>query len=163
MNIVTADLYDQYHSTAAVCEAQFRSYGRRLQFFGPCATLKVFEDHTPVLAALEKPGNGRVLVVDAGGSLRIGVMGDRVAGVGAKNGWTGAVIFGAVRDSLGINELDFGVKALGATARRGWQQTTGLNDIPVTFGSVTFAPGAWIYADQDAVLVSPTKLELPIA
>jgi regulator of ribonuclease activity A len=159
--IVTADLFDLHHTEVDVCELQFQSYGERSSFFGQCVTLKVFEDHQPVLEVLTEPGQGRVLVVDAGGSLRVGVMGDRVASVGAGNGWAGAVIFGAVRDSEAINALEFGVKALGATARRTFAHSGAARDMPVRFGSVTFAPGNWVYADRDAVLVSPAQLTLP--
>jgi regulator of ribonuclease activity A len=159
-DIVTADIYDQHHAALQVCELQFRSFGKRRSFFGPCSTLSAFEDHTPVLDALQQPGEGRVLVVDGRGSLRVGLMGDRLAEIGAKSGWIGLVINGAVRDSLGIDLLDLGVKALGVTARRGWTPTEGERDAPLHFGSVNFTPGDWVYADQDCVLVSPRKLDL---
>jgi regulator of ribonuclease activity A len=160
MTIVTADLYDQHHGTIAVCERQFRSFGRRQAFFGPCSTLKTFEDHTPVLAALSEAGNGRVLVVDGESSLRVGLMGDRLAAIGAANGWVGLVIDGAIRDSLGIEQLTIGVKALGTTARRGWIPGAGQRDVPLLIGGVTFSPGDWVYADVDCVLVSPHELDL---
>jgi regulator of ribonuclease activity A len=158
--VVTADIYDVHHASLDVCDVQFRSFGKRRSFYGPCATVKTFEDHLPVLEALQQPGNGRVLVVDAGGSLRVGVMGDRVAEVGVRNGWTGAIIYGAIRDSAGIDQLDFGVKALGATARRTWLHGTGHHAVPVTFGGARFAAGAWVYADADCVLVAATELDL---
>ena len=158
--IVTADIYDVYHASLNVCELQFRSFGQRRSFYGRCVTVRTFEDHLPVLEALQKPGNGGVLVVDAGGSLRIGVMGDRVAEVGVRNGWVGAIIYGAIRDSSGIDQLDFGVKALGVTARRTWLHGTGHHDGPLTFGGAPFAPGCWIYADSDCVLTSKDELDL---
>jgi len=158
MEIVTADLYDAHHETVGVCALQFRSFGKRHSFFGPCATVATFEDHTPVLKFLSEPGNGRILVVDGQGSLRIGVMGDRLAEIGVRNGWAGIVINGAIRDSLGIDALDIGVKALGATARRGWSSGSSARDTPLGFGGVTFVPGNWVYADVDSVLVSPAEL-----
>ncbi len=160
MQIVTADLYDAHHETVGVCALQFRSFGRLQSFFGPCATVATFEDHTPVLKILSEPGNGRILVVDGQGSLRIGLMGDRLAEIGVRNGWAGVVINGAIRDSLGIDALDIGVKALGATARRGWSSGSSARDVPLEFGGITFAPGSWVYADVDSVLVSPTELAL---
>ena len=116
---------------------QFRSFGQRRSFHGRCVTVRTFEDHLPVLEALQKPGNDGVLVVDAGGSLRVGVMGDRVAEVGMRNGWAGAIIHGAIRDSAGIDQLDFGVKALGATARRTWLHGTGHHAVPLAFGGTS--------------------------
>jgi len=160
-SIVTADLYDLHHERVEVIDLQFRSFGRPTSFFGPCATLRVFEDHTPVLARLSTPGEGRVLAVDAGGSLRVGVMGDRLAGIGAANGWRGVVIAGAIRDSLGIDALDLGVRALGTTARRGWSPNPSAVGVPLRLGGVEVREGDWIYADRDAVLVAREALPLP--
>lgn len=161
--IVTADIYDRHHREVQVCELQFRSFGSHPTFFGPCSSVATYEDHTPVLKALESKGNGRVLVVDGQGSLRIGVMGDRLAEIGMNNGWVGVVINGAIRDSVGIGKLAMGVKALGVTARRGWVPGKAERDVPVHFGAATFSPGDWVYADQDCVLVSRQRLILPAA
>jgi len=156
--ISTADLYDAHPDLVRVCETQFRSYGGLIAFCGPCATLATFEDHTPVLRMLETPGLGRVLVVDGQGSLRIGLMGDRLAGIAVDNGWGGVILNGAIRDTSGIDGMALGVKALGATARKGWQATPGTPDLPIHFGGVTFFPGDWIHADRDCVVISSTKL-----
>lgn len=160
MEIVTADIYDQHHASLKVCELQFRSFGQHRSFFGPCSTLTTLEDHTPVLAALQEPGRGRVLVVDGHGSLRVGVMGDRLAAMGTASGWAGLVINGAIRDSAGIDGIAIGVKALGTTARRGWVPGPSTRDVPLAFGGAQFLPGHWIYADVDCVIVSPTELSL---
>ena len=148
----TADLFDAAPDRIAVCDLQFRSYGKRLCFAGPCATVSVDEDHRPVLAALEDAGRGRVLVVDGKGSLRVGLCGDRLAGIAAANGWAGLVVNGAIRDSKGIDALDIGVKALGTTARRSDAPAAMERDVPVSFGGVTFVPGFHVYADADAVV-----------
>ena len=78
-----------------------------------------------------------------------------------RNGWAGAIIFGAVRDSQALASLDFGVKALGTTARRALPDVSGLRDIPITIGGATFHPGDWVYADADAVLVAGRRLHGP--
>jgi regulator of ribonuclease activity A len=150
--VVTADIYDDYHEHLQVCELQFRSFGRIESFCGSCATVETFEDHGPVLDALQMEGYGRVLVVDGGGSLRVGIMGDKLAAVGVKRGWIGVIVVGAIRDSRGIDELSIGVKALGATARRTWSIGRGRHGIPLRVGSVTVDPGCWAYADRDCVL-----------
>lgn len=159
--IVTADLYDLHPGELQVCVLQFRQFGRPLSYFGPCQTLSTFEDHRPVLRALEQPGAGQVLVVDAGGSMRVGVMGDRLAETAARNGWRGVVINGVVRDSRGIDALKIGVHALGTTARRGNTPTEGQMGAPVSFGDVTIEPGNWVYADANCVIVAPRELPLP--
>ena len=157
--ISTADLYDAHPDLVRVCETQFRSYGGLISFCGPCATLATFEDHAPVLRALERPGLGRILVVDGQGSLRIGLMGDRLAGIAVKNGWGGVILNGAIRDTAGIDALPLGVKALGATARKNWRETLGTPEMPVHFGGITFVRGDWIYADRDCVVASAEKLQ----
>ncbi len=156
--ICTADLYDLHHASLQVCELQFRSFGGVDSFFGPCATVATFEDHTPVLRALETEGRGRVLVVDGQGSLRVGLMGDRLAEIGVTNGWRGVIINGAIRDSAGIDALAIGVRALGTTARRGWTPGAATGPGPVNFGGATFAPGDWVYADRDCVILSRSEL-----
>ncbi|MCW1931048.1 ribonuclease E activity regulator RraA [Pararhodobacter zhoushanensis] len=154
-----ADLYDVHAASLRVCALQFRSFGQRGSFWGRAETLRTFEDHTPVLNAVSQPGAGRVLVVDAGGSLRVGVMGDRLAAIAQQNGWAGVVIHGAIRDSRGINALDIGVKAMGTTARRGWAPTQGTLGETLTLGEVSITPAEWVYCDEDAVMVSDRFLD----
>jgi regulator of ribonuclease activity A len=161
MEIPLADLWDAYSDELLVCEAQFRSFGRRQSFAGPCMTVKAHEDHRTLMGLAATPGQGRVLVVDAGGSLRVASMGDRIAAAAAANGWIGAVIHGAIRDTAGIDGIDFGVKALGTTARRGENPIGGLVGIPLHFAGLTVKPGDWVYADRDAVAASARELRLP--
>ncbi len=159
--ICTADLYDLHAAKLRVCELQFRSFGRVRSFCGPCLTLTTYEDHTPVLRMLQTQGAGRVLVVDGLGSMRVGLMGDRLAGIGVQNGWRGVIFNGVIRDSAGIDALEIGVRALGTTARRGWAETAGTQGTPVTFGGVTIATGDWIYTDADCVIIADEQLALP--
>jgi regulator of ribonuclease activity A len=161
MTIVTADLHDANEGRVAVCELQFRGFGRRPAFAGPCVTLKVHEDHRRVKEVLASPGQGRVLVVDGGGSLRVAVMGDILARMAAENGWAGVVVNGAIRDAAVIDGLEIGVKALGTVPRRGSVETGGAVDVPVSFGGVAFRPGDWVYADADGVLVGASRLIEP--
>jgi regulator of ribonuclease activity A len=157
MPIVTCDISDAYPDEVAVCAVQFRHFGQRRAFAGPCETLRV-RDHNLVLETVTRPGEGRVLVVDGGGSFAAGLMGDRLAELARANGWQGAVIFGAIRDSAVIDGMAFGVKALGTTARRSPVEQGGERSVPVGFGGVVFRPGDWVYADADAVIVSARPL-----
>jgi regulator of ribonuclease activity A len=156
---VTADLFDRYSDRVAVCDLQWRSFGALPVFAGPCVPLWSARDHRPVLHMLEQPGEGRVLVVDVDGCLTVGVMGDRLGGLALRNGWAGVVINGVIRDSAAINAMVIGVKALGTTARRAQTPTNGSTSRAVEFGGVRFEPGHWVYADEDAVLVSAVALD----
>jgi regulator of ribonuclease activity A len=154
MHPMTADLSDA-HPEAQVCAPLFRDFGGKKAFHGAIKTLKIFEDNALLRATLETPGEGRVLVVDAGGSLRCAVLGGNLGALAVKNNWAGLVIYGCVRDSEEIGGQAVGIKALAAHPRK---SDKGLHsahaDRVVSFAGVTFKPGAWLYADGDGIVVS---------
>lgn len=158
MNIQTADLCDQHEALVQVVAPMFQSYGGRRSFGGPIATLKVFEDNSLVRKALETPGNGRVLVIDGGGSLRCALVGDQLAELGVKNGWAGIVVYGCIRDSRAIGAMDIGVMALNTHPRKSIKKGVGETDLPVTFGGVSFSAEAFLYADEDGIIVAQSVL-----
>jgi regulator of ribonuclease activity A len=131
---------------------QWRSFGAA-SFSGRISTVRCFEDNVVLKAAVSEPGDGRVLVVDGGGSLRCALLGDNIAGIARDNGWAGVVLNACVRDSAALDALGFGVKALGTNPRPSAKGGAGEVDVPVTFGEVTFAPGALLHADEDGVVV----------
>ena len=94
-------------------EPIYKSYGSKKRFEGKIVTVKCFEDNSLVKKTLAQSGDGQVLVVDAGGSLRCAVLGDNVTLSAVKNNWAGIVIYGLIRDAQIINTLSIGVKALG--------------------------------------------------
>jgi regulator of ribonuclease activity A len=160
VKINTAVLFDRYNASVEVCETQFRDFGMRRAFCGRCQTLRIFENHVPLRDVLATKVDGEVLVVDAGGSLRVGVLGDKIAALGFENGWVGIVVFGAIRDATAVGQINIGVKALGTTARRGYHNTEGIRGAPLQFGSARFETGDWVYADSDSILVSKSPLDI---
>lgn len=161
MNYPTADLCDKYADELQIVEPMvFGEFGGKLEFSGPISTVKCFEDNSLVRAALEKPGQGRVLVVDGGGSDRCALMGDNVAQLLLDNDWAGALIYGCIRDSGEIAEMDVAVKALATHPKKSNKQNIGEQDIAVRFAGVTFEPGHWLYADLDGIVVSARELSL---
>ncbi|UYG01417.1 ribonuclease E activity regulator RraA [Halomonas sp. GD1P12] len=157
--LVTPDLCDA-HPEVAVLDPLFVNLGGLDAFFGPVRTIKCFEDNSRVKEAVAEPGNGAVLVVDAGGSYRCAMLGDMLALKAAENGWAGVVMFGCVRDVDILATLPLGVMALGSHPRKSEKNGEGQRDIPVTFGGVTLTPGQWLYADNNGILVSDTELAL---
>ena len=155
----TADICDRGDLAVQVCEPVFRDFGGRVDFGGMLATVKCFEDNSRVREVLAKPGGGRVLAVDAGGSMRCAVLGDRLAAAAVDNGWSGIVVFGCVRDAASLRAIDLGVKALGAIPRPGVRRGEGSSSIPVHFAGVWFEPGARVDCDADGVVVSPGSAE----
>ena len=154
----TADLYDQFGESCFSCPQQFRNFGKRLRFAGRIRTVLCREDNVILKRMLETKSDGDVLVVDGGGSLNAALIGDVIAGLGARNGWSGVVINGAVRDSPVLREIDFGVKALGTNPRKSKKDGNGASDLLVSFGGIDFVPVHWIYCDEDGILVSEKKL-----
>lgn len=155
MLIPTADLYDRYGDTLGSCDIQLRQYGGVHAFAGPAVTVRCFQDNALVKAVVAEPGEGRVLVVDGGGSLHTALMGDLIAGTAAQNGWAGVVINGAVRDVVALRTLPIGIKALGTNPRKSAKTGAGERDVPVSFGDCVFAPGAEVHSDDDGVVILP--------
>jgi regulator of ribonuclease activity A len=149
----TSDLWDAHADRAIVCELQLRQFGGVAAFSGEIATVRCHEDNVLVKQRVAEPGNGRVLVVDGGGSLRCALVGDNVAGLALENGWAGLVINGCVRDVEALGRLAIGVKALGSNPRPSGKVGTGELDVPVSFGGATFTPGATLHSDADGILV----------
>ena len=111
---------------------------------------------------LARPGMGKVLVVDGGGSLDKALMGDLIGQSAVDNGWSGVVINGAIRDAGALAQMPLGIKALGTvpvkTARKG------LGDVncPLVFGNQTVMTGMLIYADDNGLAISNTALDLSL-
>ncbi len=163
MPFATTDLCDDNQQLLddgrlAVLPPVFRHFGRHSQFSGRVVTLKVFEDNALVRAVLETPGNGNVLVIDGGASLRSALVGGQLALLAQDNGWAGIVVDGCVRDSDEINACDIGVRALAAHPKKSSKKGAGERNIRVFIAGVPVNPGDWIYADADGVLVAQQKL-----
>jgi regulator of ribonuclease activity A len=156
----TADLVDVYRNSGRIvsCAVQFLHFGKRSRFAGPIRTIATYEDNALVKQLAGEAGGGHVLVVDGGGSLRTALVGDKIAALAAASGWTGLVLFGAVRDASALRTIDIGIKALGTNPWTSGKTGSGSIDLPVNLGGTTFAPGAWVYSDEDGLLVADGEL-----
>ena len=158
MSKPTTDLCDAHPDDARPVAPLFRDFGGEAAFSGPIVTIKSHEDNVLFRKALEEPGAGRVLVVDGGGSLRCAMMGGNLAEIGVKNGWSGVLLNGCVRDVKDLRAAAIGIKALAAHPVKSGKKGDGARDVAVTFGGVTFRPGEMLYADEDGVVVSARPL-----
>ncbi|MFI2364706.1 ribonuclease E activity regulator RraA [Promicromonospora sp. NPDC019610] len=149
----TADLYDELGETVQSVPVQFQLHGGVARFEGPVRTVRCFEDNALLKSIVSTPGDGAVLVVDGGGSLERALLGDMIARIAADNGWAGVVVHGAVRDRVALAEIPIGIKALGTNPRKSTKTGAGEADAEVTFGGVTFRPGARLWSDEDGILV----------
>lgn len=141
-----------------VLDLPLRDYGGRRAFFGEISTVRAVEDNSRVREAVHETGRGRVLLVDGGGSLRRALLGDLLAAKAVENGWSGVIVFGAIRDSAVMAELDLGVKALGTCPRKTERRGLGERDAVLSLGALEVRPGQWLYADGDGVLIADAAL-----
>jgi regulator of ribonuclease activity A len=156
--VVLADLFDAHEASLQLLALPWRSFGARASFAGPVQTLACFEDNTFVRTLLGDEGRGRVLLVEGGGSLRCALLGDQLAELAVKNGWTGVVVHGAIRDAAVMRTLDLGVMALGTCPIKSVKRSSGRPGDPVQVAGITVRTGMWLYADDDGVAVSETQL-----
>ncbi|KUJ84714.1 ribonuclease activity regulator protein RraA [Microbulbifer flavimaris] len=156
--ISTPDLCDAHGDKVQVLEPMMINFGGRERFGGQVTTIKCFEDNSLVRELVAEPGEGRVLVVDAGGSMRRACLGDMLAEKACNNGWEGILMYGCIRDVDEIGALDIGVQALGAHPMKTEKKGIGERDVPVRFGGVTFEPGAFVYADNNGIIVADQPL-----
>ena len=159
-NYITPDLCDEYPEVE-VLEPMFNNYGGKESFGGEVVTIKCHEDNSLVKENVAKPGNGKVMVVDGGGSMRAALLGDMLAEKAVENGWEGLVIYGCIRDVDVIMETNLGVQALATNPRKTEKKGIGEMNVPVKFAGVEINSGNFIYADNNGIIVSQNKLQMP--
>lgn len=154
----TCDLCDTHKSDASgafrVLPPLFKDFGARLRFAGPVSTVQCLEDNSRVREAVNSPGEGRVLVVDGGGSVRRSLVGGLLGAAAARNGWAGVVVNGAVRDKAELAACEVGIRALALIPMPTDRRDQGLRDVPVQIGDQWIHPGDWLYADEDGIVVT---------
>jgi regulator of ribonuclease activity A len=154
----TADLCDAFGPAVQVAAPIFRDYGGLSRFSGPIETVRVSEDNSLVAQILETAGQGRVLVVDGGGSLRCALVGGRLAGLAQTNGWAGLVINGCVRDAAELRDIPVGVRGINTSPMRSGKTGSGQRGGVLSFAGVTFSPGHFLYADEDGMVLADHDL-----
>lgn len=169
-SFATCDLCDAHKGDVSgkfrVLPSVFRDFGQIKKFSGPVETVKCFEDNSLVKAAVDSPGTvdtptgrvGKVLVVDGGGSLRRALLGGNLGAAAARNGWVGVVIDGSVRDVAELETQAVGIRALASMPLPTEKRNQGQANVVVEIQGVRIAPGDWLYADQDGIVVGATQL-----
>ena len=158
MKFVLPDLCDQYGDSLRVLSPMLKNFGGNNCFHGKISTIKCHEDNSFVADAVREEGDGSVLVVDGGGSLRCALLGDNLAAIAASNSWAGIIVFGCVRDVVALKDISLGIQALAPHPMKSVKRQVGLRDVEVSFGGVSFIPGQYVYADDNGVIVSEDEL-----
>lgn len=157
----TTDLSDAHPDKVQQLLLPLLNFGKRKRFAGRIRTFVTMEDTKKIQETLfSMQGDGGVIVLDGGGSLRNAMLGDRMAARLLENDWAGIIVNGVIRDSKVLSGIDLGIKALGTTPVRGRKTGIGAIDVPVAFGNVYIEPGMCLYADEDGVLISNEPLAL---
>jgi len=161
MDIITADLCDKHSATLKIAEPiGFNNYGGHAAFMGKIHTVKCFENNHFVRAALEHNGEGKVLVVDGGGSMRCALLGDMLGELAVKNKWNGVIVYGCIRDSAAMAKLPLGVKALNTHPLKSVKKNEGEENVTLHIAGIDFIPGEYLYSDGDGIVLSEKALEL---
>jgi len=158
MTLSTSDISDKLHPNIQYLEPIYKSFGLKKSFSGYIVTVKCYEDNSLVEEALNSNGKGSVLVIDAGGSMKCAMLGDKRASDAIKNEWEGVIVFGLIRDSVAINTMPIGIRALGVCPLKSVKKGIGKRNLNISFSNVKFTPNEYIYADEDGVIVTKNKV-----
>lgn len=151
----TADICDRNPAGLQVLEPVLRFFTPTTTFSGPVQTLRVFEDNALVREVVQTPGQGRVLVIDGGGSLRCALVGGNLARSAYEQGWAGLVVMGAVRDVVELSQVPIGIMAMAPCPRKAGKTGSGVVGGPVFLAGTPIHPGHYLYADPDGVVIVP--------
>ena len=161
MSFKTPDLCDQFSDThrLQIADPLFKPFGGANAFWGRVTTLKTFEDNVMLRQVLEEKVQNQVLVVDGGGSHRCALFGGDLARLASANGWSGIIVYGCIRNSVEISQLPIGIRALHTHPLKSHKRGGGGGkDCLITFAGVNFRTGAYLYADEDGIVVSDDLL-----
>jgi len=162
MEYNTSALCDIYLDQVDVVEPMFSNFGGCASFAGQITTVKCFEDNGLIRSVLEEDGNGRVLLIDGGGSLRKALIDAELAVLAEENEWEGIVVYGCIREVDELEDMSIGIQALASIPVGAAKQDIGEIDVPVNFGGVTFLPEDYLYADNTGIILSQEPLDTEI-
>lgn len=153
------DLCDDYSDQLQILQPIYRNYGQPTSFHGEILTVKCFEDNSMVKKLCSEPGNGRVLVVDGGASMKHALLGDLIAAEFVKNGWSGILIHGCVRDVDILKDMALGVRALNSIPIKSERKGQGEIGEPISIAGAKIETGHWLYADETGIVISAKAID----
>lgn len=158
MNFLTASLADTFADEVETADPLLQQFGGVATFWGTIVTLDAYEDNGLLHDALQAPGQGKVLVVDGGGSLQRALVGKDLAQMACENGWQGIIVYGCVRHVVQLAQIPIGISALAATPLGARRRGRGSTQKPIHFCGITFRDGQYVYADADGILIATRDL-----
>ncbi|MFN8524900.1 MAG: hypothetical protein U0821_17535 [Chloroflexota bacterium] len=165
---------------ANVCMPGIRAFTPGLKMVGRAVTVRfvpIREDQKKRLADLRAQGvplpshvpfhrgkAGQVIVADAQGDLSAGIIGDMLIGQFHRDGGTGVVVDGAVRDYPILKDMGcpLFLKGTNPYASNRNKYAADVN-VPIQCGGILVLPGDLIFGDDDGVLAYPFELAEQVA
>ncbi|MEI6893877.1 MAG: ribonuclease E activity regulator RraA [Colwellia sp.] len=158
MTIFTADICDEYSEKVQVLDAGYKNYGGVDNCQGKIITIKLDKNNADLIKLLrDEDGTGKVVVVDVDQAY-FAVVGENLMKFAHQNNYAGIIINGYVRDTFQIKDIPVALYALDTCPRKSIPVTASKKEITLSFGSVEFAHGAYLYADTDGVIVTAEKI-----
>jgi regulator of RNase E activity RraA len=118
----------------------------------------------PQRAAIEQTPSGHVLVIDTGGELGSGCLGDILAARLLQRGVAGVVSDGAMRDSSELRNLPLPIFCAAFAAPPSFARMMAADSgRPIGCGGVPVFPGDIVVADHDGAVVVPRHLAAEVA
>ncbi len=148
---LTADLCDS-HDEAMVVAAIFTNFGAARACRGPVEVITTENDNSLVSSTVREPGNGRILVVDNGGSTSCAMVGGDLARAAHENGWLGIIVDGAIRDVVELEQVPIGIFARSSCPRKSVKRGIGTLGEPITFAGIPVSRGDIAAVDADGVI-----------
>ena len=152
------DFCDEYSDKIQILKFDFKNFGAVDKFSGEIVTVECPEDNSLLRRLLGEDGTGKVLVVNGGASKACAYLGDNLALLACQNNWAGILINGMVRDVDELAKMQIGIKALGAHPKKSEKRGLGEFGHDIEFGGVKFQSGAFVYSDNNGVIVSSSQL-----
>lgn len=134
---------------------QMHSKGRLV---GPAFTVRTRPgDNLMVHKAIDMAQPGDVIVVDAAGDMSQAIIGEIMLRLAEKQGVSGFVINGAIRDSDAFKERNYPCFAKGVTHRGPYKEGPGEINVSVAIDNMIVNPGDIIVGDSDGVVAVPQQ------
>ncbi|RHW40999.1 RraA family protein [Neobacillus notoginsengisoli] len=144
------------HSSIKPLKEDYKLAGRAFTVKTPVG------DNLAVFKAIREAKPGDILVIDAKGDEYRAMAGDYVVGMAKKIGIAGFVLDGAIRDIVGVKELDLPVFCKATTVASSKKAGFGVLNVPISCGGMTVQPGDIVVGDADGVVVIPQIIEQEI-
>ena len=156
-DVPSPNVSDNMNRINGVCAAIRPMHGRE-KLLGSAFTVRTRPgDNLMVHKALDMLQPGDVLVIDAGGDTTNAILGEIIMDIAIKNGATGIVVDGAIRDAAAFSEVGFPCFARGASHRGPYKDGPGEINVPITVGGAIVRPGDVVVGDADGVVVVPLQ------